>query len=192
MISSARPWGRHGDRPNRYLPPVRVLSVSLAGALAALAVSLCISTPAATGLEPGVHVDPGTPAGKQYALPLSQARDIGRGSAGTNASSSLFGAGIGSARSHHPVVAARGAGSDARGGAGSDAREEPHLRSREGSPSSHGTLASLDASNLGIAAHEGSGDGSLLALLGGAIAVLLLGGAGGVAMRRVRRSSEGA
>ncbi len=192
MISSARLWGRHGDRPKRYLPPVRVLSVSVTGALAAFAVSLSISTQAATGLEPGVHVDPGTPAAKQYALPLSQAREMGRGGAGAGASSSLFGAGIGSARSHHAAVAAKDAGSNARGGAGSDAREEPHRRSRESSPSSQSTLASLDASHLDIATHEGSGDGSLLALLGGAIAVLLLGGSGGVAIRRVRRSSEGA
>ncbi len=172
---------------------MRVLSVSVTGALAALAVSLCISTQAAKALEPGVHVDPGSPAAKQYALPLNQAREIGHGGGGAGASSSgLFGAGIAVARSHRATVAAKGVGSNAPVGVGLGTREEPHRRSRESSPSSQSTPASLDASSLSIAAHEGSGDGSLLALLGGAIAVLLLGGAGGVAMRRVRRSSEGA
>ena len=30
---------------------------------------------AASAAEPGVHVDPGSPAGKEYALPLDQARN---------------------------------------------------------------------------------------------------------------------
>jgi hypothetical protein len=180
-----------GTGADAIFPSVRVLGVSVTGALAVLAVSLSISTQAAIGLEPGVHVDPGSPAAKQYALPLNQAREIGRGGgAGAGASSSLFGAGIGSARSHRSAVAAKVVGSNARGGVGLDVRDEPLRRSRKGLPSSQSTPASLAASPLDIAAHEGSGDGSLLALLGGAIAVLLLGGAAGVAMRRVRRSSS--
>jgi hypothetical protein len=187
----AGPRGQHGDRPRRYLPPVRVLSVSVTGALAALAASLVISTQAATGLEPGVHVDPGSPAAKQYALPLNQAREIGRGGAGPGASASpLFGAGIGNARSHRSTVAAKGTGPDGRAGAGSGAgAAEPRRLPHGGSSSDRSALASLDASHLDIAAHEGSGDGSLLALLGGGIVVLLLGGAGGVAVRRVGRST---
>ncbi len=160
---------------------MRVLGVSATGALAVLAVSLSVLTQAATGLEPGVHMDPGSPAAKQYALPLNQARDIGRGGAGASASSSLFGAGIRNPRSHRSTVVAKK-------GEGSNARNEPRRLSREGSSSGRSALASLDASNLDAAAREGSGDGSLLALLGGGIAVLLLGGVGGVAMRRARRS----
>jgi hypothetical protein len=155
-----------------------------------LAVSLSISTQAATGLEPGVHVDPGSPAAKQYSLPLNQAREIGRSGAGASASPSLFGAGIGSPRSNRSAGAAKGVGSNAPVGAVLGAREKSHRRSRESSPSRQGTPVSLDESSFGIAAHEGPGDGSPLALLGGGIAVLLLGGVGGVAMRRVRRSSS--
>jgi hypothetical protein len=174
-------------------PSVYVLGVSVTGVLAVLAVSLFISTQSAAALEPGVHVDPGSPAAKQYALPLNQAREIGHSGAGPAAgtSPSLFGAGIGAARSHRAAVTAAGAGLHAREGAGSGVREERHRRSREGSPFSRGTpTASLDASHLDIAAQAGSGDGSLLALLGGGVAVLLLGGAGGVAMRRARRSQS--
>jgi hypothetical protein len=179
-----------GTGADAILPSVYVLGVSVTGILAGLTVSLFISTQSAAALEPGVHVDPGSPAAKQYALPLNQAREIGRSGAGpaAGASPALFGAGIGAARSHRAAVAAEGAGSHAREGAGSDVREESHRRSREDSLSSQGTPASLDAAHLGVAAQAGSGDGSLLALLGGGIAVLLLGGAGGVAMRRARRS----
>ena len=182
-----------GTGPDAILPSVYVLGVSVTGVLAVLAVSLFISTQSAAALEPGVHVDPGSPAAKQYALPLNQAREIGRSGAGQAAgtSPSLFGAGIGSAGSHRAAVTAEGAGSHAREGAGSGVREERHRRSRESSPFSRGTpAASIDASRLGIAAQAGSGDGSLLALLGGGVAVLLLGGAGGVAIRRARRSQS--
>ncbi|MGI8559333.1 MAG: hypothetical protein ACR2ND_13700 [Solirubrobacteraceae bacterium] len=53
----------------------------------------------ALALEPGVHVDPGSPAAKEYAFPLSSARGISGGSPGATAKGSpaapaLFGAGI--------------------------------------------------------------------------------------------------
>src|SRR3954471_1665212 len=52
--------------------------VGRSAALAALA-SACIGAwPAtASALEPGVHVAPGSPAEKEYALPLNQARQTG-------------------------------------------------------------------------------------------------------------------
>jgi hypothetical protein len=133
------------------------------------------------GLPPGVHIDPGSPAAKEYALPLSQARDTGHSANESASSPPLFGAGIGKASSHRSTVAAKGTGPDARG--------ESRQLSRHGSSSNRRALASLDASHLDVAAHEGSGDGAPLALLGGGIAVLLLGGIGGVAMRRARRST---
>ena len=182
-----------GTGPDAIFASVYVLGVSVTGVLAVLAVSLFISTQSAAALEPGVHVDPGSPAAKQYALPLNQAREIGRGGAGpaTGTSPSLFGAGITAASSHRAAVTVEGAGSNAREGAGSGVREERNRHSREGSPFSRGTpAASLDASHLGIAVQAGSGDRSLLALFGGGVAVLLLGGAGGVAMRRARRSQS--
>ena len=124
---------RVGTGPDAIFASVYVLGVSVTGVLAVLAVSLFISTRSAAALEPGVHVDPGSPAAKQYALPLNQAREIGHGGAGQAAgtSPSLFGAGIGAAHSHRAAVTSEGAGSDAREGAGSGVREERHRRSRE-------------------------------------------------------------
>jgi len=48
---------------------------------ATLAVLAVLLTPvAASALEPGVHVNPGSPSGKEYALPLTQARHGAGGS----------------------------------------------------------------------------------------------------------------
>jgi hypothetical protein len=167
--------------------------VSATGVLAVIAMSLSLWTQAAMGLEPGVHVDPGSPAAKQYALPLNQARDIGsRGTGGNALSSPLFGAGI-RASGHDSRGTAKG--SDAHSGSRQPSREGSLGRSRESArPSREGSFSirrsptSLDVQHSAIAAHEGFGDGSLLALLGGGIAVLLLAGIGGVTMRRTRRS----
>jgi hypothetical protein len=46
----------------------------------------------ASSLPPGVHVDPGSPAAKEYQIPLGAAR--GNGQSGSSSSGSLFGAGI--------------------------------------------------------------------------------------------------
>src|ERR1700760_4581502 len=65
------------------------------------------STPvlqSATALEPGVQIDPGSPAAQEYALPVGQARRTGSGREGApsspaqesaeSASEPLFGAGV--------------------------------------------------------------------------------------------------
>ncbi len=71
--------------------PVRRAHVVVALALALLGTAV-VSAPAAARARtppavPGLHVDPGSPAGKEYAIPLTQARGVGGGH-------SLFGAGI--------------------------------------------------------------------------------------------------
>lgn len=138
----------------------------------ALLVVACLAFPAwASALEPGVHVDPGSPAAKEYVLPLNQARATG-GDRGSRSSSegSLFGAGIkppssggssgGSARAARPPVT---------GSAG------PHVLGRL-------TLHEVGNDSSG-------GNGSTLALIGGAVAIVVLGGFGGTVLRRSRRPS---
>ena len=75
---------------------MRAAGVWICGAFAVLAV--CLSpTPAAAapGLEPGVHIDPGSPAEKEYVLPLNQARQTGGGrGSGQSSTATLFGAGV--------------------------------------------------------------------------------------------------
>jgi hypothetical protein len=163
---------------------VHAKGASAAGILAAIALICAASTQAATGLEPGVHTDPGSPAAKEYALPLNQARQTGGapGHASTG-SAALFGAGIkppgsgGSGQGRSGVGnAPRGVRHDASGAAASNP-ETPVpavvLREARAQPSAKDS-------------------GSILALLGGGVAILILGAFGGTIMRRSQRPSASA
>jgi hypothetical protein len=160
---------------------VRALRVYTAGALAALAIG-CLALPAsAFGLEPGVHADPGSPAAKQYSLPLNQARQTGAGPAGREGSSANvpFGAGIkppGSGGSGRARSSAGGTRRGARRGAAGSSPTDPGR-----------TVPAIVLRGASSRASSG-GDGSLLTLLGGAVVILILGAFGGTLMRRSRRS----
>lgn len=137
-----------------------------------------------------VHVDPGSPSGKQYAIPLTQARRDGAGQGGAPAtagdtSAPLFGDGIKPSRA--AAAAAHGASAGkARSGDASGRGRRPSARQglaqvpQTGSPAAAPTTvrAGIDA---------GNGDSATLVLFGGGAAVLLLGGVGGSAARRFRR-----
>ncbi len=70
--------------------------------------ALALAAPA-TALEPGVFVDPGSPAGKEYSFPLSVLRGEGTGHAApAGAAQPLFGVGI------NPTVRAGTGGTTAR------------------------------------------------------------------------------
>jgi hypothetical protein len=145
----------------------------------------CLAVPVpALGLEPGVHVDPGSPAAKQYALPLNQARQTGADPTGHEGSSANvpFGAGI------KPP----GAGGSSHSGAGAG-----QAVGRSGAPGSNAANSAGRQSTLPSAVLRASssqtgsagGDDSILALLGGGVAILILGGFGGALMRRGHRSA---
>jgi hypothetical protein len=136
--------------------------------------------------EKGVHFDPNSPAGKEYALPLDQARNEASGGGGPEEAGSgtesgeaapLFGAGVsgpgataGSVQGHH--------GGGASGGGG---REGP---TPSEAPERAGT-------HLGPAALD-SGDGYPLAGGVGLVALIVLLGVGlGLAFRGVRRAAPG-
>jgi len=148
-------------------------------ALAALAMTW--ATPAleaASGLEPGVHVDPGSPAAKEYALPLNQARQTGGGSSPQSSSEgALFGAGIKPPSSGSPHGGSgRSDGTTAAGGAviGSGSK----------------TALAEDVLRAARAHESASGDGSILTLIGGGVAILVLGGFGGTVLRHGRRPTS--
>jgi hypothetical protein len=148
--------------------------------------------PAASALEPGVHVDPGSPAAKEYALPLAQARQTGsEPSAHTSSESTLFGAGIkppgapGRPSSHSTKAGARapaGPGATGASGGGTELGAGPGPLSQP----------ALSEAMLRAARAEGSpgGDGSILALLGGGVAILVLGVFGGTVLRHSRRRTS--
>jgi hypothetical protein len=161
------------------------------GGVAVLAMSCVVSAPApaASALEPGVHVDPGSPAAKEYALPLNQARQTGSAPSSQGSSeNTLFGAGI------KPP----GAGGPPRNGNG-QARHGEHgaaTTPSAGTGSSTGSgsppVLAEDVLRAARAQSSASGDGSILALLGGGVAILVLGGFGGTVLRHSRRPTSSA
>jgi hypothetical protein len=141
---------------------------------------------AATGLEPGVHVDPGSPAAKEYAIPLQRARGAsppttgGSSSGGSGSSNGLFGSGITPAKTKVSTPATRtpgGAHSVSKGSA-------PH---RGSTP-----VAPPPAVPVMLAAHaRGSGSG-IGWMLGAGVLILFLGGLGAIVLARVVRRRAGA
>jgi hypothetical protein len=165
---------------------MRAAGVWICGALAVLAVCLSATPAAATpGVEPGVHVDPGSPAEKEYVLPLNQARQTGGGrSSGRSSTAPLFGAGVTPPRGGGGSTAGSGSSPSSSAGARTPA-------ARRGAASGKGVPrpAPLPSVVLRTTRSQGSsgGSGSLLALLGGGLAILLLGGFGGTVLRHNRR-----
>lgn len=158
---------KHARRLPRILLTL-ALSVGLSGTTATVAMAL----------EAGVHADPESPAAKEYALPLAQARQSGSGHGG-----GLFGAGI-------RRVSGRASGSP------SDRRDQRQRSSatnqgssdrRYARPSEQAAATELPAAvRAAVRAPTKSDGNSLLALLVGAAAVLVLGVIG--AAVRSRRS----
>jgi hypothetical protein len=130
-----------------------------------------------------VHVDPGSPAGKEYAIPLESARregagggaqgsgdksGTGSGNKGASGSSPpLFGAGISQAKRH------------SSGGGGKNG----------GSGGSGGGDAAPNAAKS-VAARADDGGSASLRTAGIAALVLLVGGALGLGLRRALGSSD--
>lgn len=130
--------------------------------------------------QTGVHVDPESPAGKEYAIPLEQARREAGGTDGgaarPGAQAPLFGQGIGDSSTSagsaggDPSAAGRGDAGQAGAGAG-------------GSPAA----APETSKSAAVAAAVGGGSSTALtaAIIG---AVLLAAALAGVALRRVLRT----
>ena len=150
---------------------------------------LVVAAPPAIARDDGVSVDPDSPAGVEYAVPLDQARreatgTAGGGSAGTDRGQPLFGVGI------EPSSAGSGGGGGAKGSGGSG-----RSAGTGGGSSGGGTQAGAgeaggngaSAAAIEVAASGGSSTGLLSA--GIAVAVLLLGLLGGLGLRRVLRDN---
>jgi hypothetical protein len=164
---------------------MRTVGAWFYAALAVLAMtSLAASAQAATALEPGVHVDPGSPAAKEYALPLNQARQTGSETGSkANSESTLFGAGIkppSSPGSPPRAGAAPGQSPSRSGGASSSSQADSQARLADAA-----LRAAREQQSTG-------GDGSLLALIGGGVAILVLAGFGGTVLRHSRRPTPSA
>jgi hypothetical protein len=145
---------------------VRLTALFASGLLA-----LLLLPPAAPAQEGGVFVDPGSPSGKEYAIPIERARRAAQGAPAPGKvevgkrSAPAFGEGI------------------RTGGAG----PAPHAASRTSSSASvAGGPLQPGAAPRPVAARAATGSdaGSVLAIGGVALAVLLAGGAVGLLARR--------
>jgi hypothetical protein len=153
---------------------MRAVLTSISGSVAVLATTCSVAFGQTSGLEPGVHADPGSPAGKEYVLPLNNARQTG--SESRRSSPTLFGAGI--------TPPSSGGSASSKGGHGARGASIKGTASA----GSARAPATLPAAVLRAArSSTGAGGGSTLALIGGGVAILVLGGLGGVVLRHSRR-----
>jgi hypothetical protein len=168
------------------------------------------STAAASGPPaPGVHIDPGSPVAKEYAIPLAQAR-AGSGSSGGQ----LFGKGITPAQSTTPapvtpppaaaapaaepatetaggVHAARHAHRAAGHHPGARRRARPtHRAADRGTQVAAATAAPASAELSASSRPSGGGGAGIEWMVGVAALVLALGGLGGAVLARHSRSAS--
>jgi hypothetical protein len=135
--------------------------------------------------DDGVHVDPKSPAGKEYALPLDQARrDAAGGDApgrGSGDSAPLFGAGISKGSAGRSSGEAGTRPEDAQNGSPNSATEDPVVG---------GTDATQAA--RAVAADTGGGLSADVLTLLIALGVLVVGGLIGLSVRAVRGTDQSA
>lgn len=158
------------------------------------ALLLAVAMPRAAtagGAASGIHIDPGSPAAKEYALPLSSARGVPPGSA---SSGGLFGVGItyagarpdgrAATRSRytasHPTpglsqTSASVGEEHARGSTWSSSRALRLRRTGSRRPSGAGSLKLLTPPAAAETLHSSSGPGNAW-MIGAAVAVLALSG----------------
>lgn len=194
-------WERTGQATIRRSGPWLACLCAFCGVFAAPAA-------AASGPSPGVHVDPGSPAGKQYQIPISAARGetSGGGKGPQNGSEPTFGAGVtpqASGQATPQTSTSQSATSSASAGATSSgagshqasgrAQHRPFRSGTRGAGSrankhQHSRRTPRHA-NLTRAAStrrsDAGGSSTWLALASGGALVLLLGCGCGLALKRL-------
>ena len=161
---------------------VRVSALITVAAMAA-SISAQLASPA-SGLEPGVHVDPGSPAAKEYALPVNQARVTGSGGERSGGSpEKLFGAGI------KPPSSGSKGGRPRQGGR--PASQTDAQASRSPTPAGdRAQEAPPTAVQQATSRSASSGGASSLVLFAGGVAILVLGAFTGIVLRHNRRPTS--
>jgi hypothetical protein len=164
---------------------MRAVRVSALITVAAIAASMSaqLASPA-LGLEPGVHIDPGSPAAKEYALPVNQARVTGSGGERSGESpEKLFGAGIKPPSSGSKGGRARYDGQPAsRADAQASRSSTPGGEARAQVPPTAVQQATSRSAS--------SGGASALVLFAGGVAILVLGTFTGIVLRHNRRPTS--
>jgi hypothetical protein len=162
---------------------VRVVAV----AVSVVCVVCTQSALAATQLGPGIHVDPGSPAGKEYRIPIESAR--GETSGGPRAAGSSRATTFGYGVTASPTRRSQSGSQTRRAGHGRGQRgTHPGSRAHPSGKLSGGAHAARHSSRAVRAAQllgsDDGGSGSWLLLVAGGALVLLLGCGGGLALKR--------
>jgi hypothetical protein len=168
---------------------------------ASLALGICLlAAPSAGATPPGVHVDPSSPGGKEYAIPLDQARNDATGggggaqspgsSNGGGSGTHLFGVGVGGSGGNSAGGGSAGGGSASGSGSGSASHGSKrggssHNRSTGAGPRGSTGPARLSALNLAAATPE-AGPQTPLLVLGASAGVIFAGVLLGLMLRRRR------
>jgi hypothetical protein len=152
------------------------------------ALLLLLLAPPAMGQRGGVFVDPNSPAGVEYAIPLEQARREAAGDASVNPGGRPSG---GQAAAQTEGQQLFGEGIEPVGGRGARARNAPAGSGKRGTSSGGAAAegaeaAGASASTAAVAAASEEGSGLPLTI-GIAGAVLVAGVAGGLGLRRLLR-----
>lgn len=149
------------------------------------ALTLALTAPAAVAQEEGVTVDPGSPSGKEYALPIDKARRDATGGGGRSSTpgrpTPAFGEGVRPDRESGPGGAEESTSRRSRGADGTQAAA-PTTTSAQRAKERDDIDRAIVRAGLG---DRGAGQGSL-ALLAGGIGVMVLGLSVGLALRRSR------
>jgi hypothetical protein len=137
-------------------------------------------------LQTGVHVDPGSPAGKEYQFPVTGARSeaAGGGQASGSAAPPLFGVGV------TPATAVAGSTRQTRSHRGTSpapdggARPGAHPGGSASSTGSAGPISVAGGPGVAATGSGGAGDSGWVPLAIGGLLVLVLGGGGGLMLRQ--------
>jgi hypothetical protein len=156
----------------------------IAGCLFATAAFMALAA-SALAQQDGVHFDPETPAGKEYAVPTESARNTGVPPSSTSRNvgggAPAFGAGI-SRGSDAPQSTETSGGAAGRDGTADSGRGRSNAdETRRGSPESR----SFRPTAAALASTDGGPSGGLVTALI-ALGVLVVGGLGALALRKLR------
>jgi hypothetical protein len=186
---------RTGVRLSRLMTFAAVLSLAVTSPAAA-------GSPTAPTAAPGVHIDPGSPVAKEYAIPLAQAR--GGGNSSGSGGGQLFGSGI----TRAPSATAASAPSPAETGSvaltprtprprgdrprAHESRSRRPVRSAARPRSAPVTPVAARAADpvMGLGRSNGGGGNGTAWMLGVAALVLALGGLGGAVLARHSRRAS--
>jgi len=169
-VSTAAAWPRRIPYPGLHLE----LGAQGGGAGAG-AVRSCVAAASASAQGDRVFVDPDSPSGREYELPVDSARQQGAKTprtAGAPAPAPLFGEGV-ERRHRDPAATAGDQTGTTRGGRDAESRDVAGAARSQRATSPHETQAAAP-----------SGAGGLATIIGAGGAVLLIGGLAGLWLRR--------